>query len=103
MFIWYSQIDENAGKSKFAYNGRGIAFDGKDMWSYSNDFSRCVVIFVVDNTSSFHTNNQKNTFLILGEQPTEDINDSVGAGEKKLALTLIKQRQDFVSVCITKV
>ena len=65
------------------------------MWSYSNDFSRCVVIFVVDNTSSFHTNNQKNTFLILGEQPTGDINDSVGAGEKKISINFNKTKTRF--------
>ena len=34
------------------------AFDGKDMWSYDNDFARNV-IFGVDNTSSSHTHNKK--------------------------------------------
>ena len=54
------------------------------MWSYGNDFSRNVVTFGVDNTSSSHTNNQKSNFLVLGEGSTEDINDGLGAAEKKL-------------------
>ena len=43
-------MTRNANKSKFTYNGRGIAFDGKGMLSYGNDLARNVVIFGVDNT-----------------------------------------------------
>ena len=40
-----------------------------------------VVIFGVDNSSSSHTDNQKNGFLILGDGPTFGINGSFGASE----------------------
>ena len=73
----------NARKSKFIYNGWGIAFDGKGSWSFGNDFSRNSVIFGVDNSSPSHTNNRKNNFLVLGEGPTDGLNDSTGAVEKK--------------------
>ena len=46
----------------FNYNGPGIAFDGKGMWSYDNDFARNVIILIVDNSSSSHTDNQNITF-----------------------------------------
>ena len=36
-------------------------------WSFGNDFGRNVVNFGVDSNSSFHTNNRKNPFLVLGE------------------------------------
>ena len=39
----------------------------------------------------------------MAEGPTESINDSAGAGETKLVLTLVKQRQNFVWFCITMV
>ena len=58
------------------------------MWSlillfwFGNDFARNVVIFDVDNTSSSHTNNQKDNVLVLGEGPTKAINDSICAAEK---------------------
>ena len=78
------KLTKNADKSKFTYNGRGIAFDGKGSWSFSNGFARNVTTFVVDNTSSSHTDIQKSNFLIVSEGPTEGIN--VGTAEKNLAL-----------------
>ena len=53
----------NAIKSKFTYNGQGIALDEKGSWSFDNDFSRNDVIFGVFSSSS-HTNNKKNNFLV---------------------------------------
>ena len=53
---------------KFVYSGYGIiAFDGKSSWSFVNDYARNVVIFGVDNSSSSHSDNQGNDFLVLGE------------------------------------
>ena len=74
------KLTKNADKSKFTYNGRGIAFDGKGSWSFSNGFARNVTTFVVDNTSSSHTDIQKSNFLIV----SEGIN--IGTAEKNLAL-----------------
>ena len=56
------KLTRNADKSKFNYNGPGIAFDAKGVWSYGNDFARNAVILGVDNTSSSHTDNKKVTF-----------------------------------------
>ena len=58
-----------------------IAFYGKGIWSFG-----------VDNTSSSHPDNQKKYFLVLGEGPIKGIKDSVGATEKKVELTLVKER-----------
>ena len=52
------------------YSGYRIAFDGKDSWSFRDDFSRNVIIFGVDNSSSSHTDNLKNDFIILGDGDT---------------------------------
>ena len=43
-----------------------------------------VVIFGVDNSSSFHIDNAKNKCLVLGERPTDDINNSIGALKTKV-------------------
>ena len=61
------------------------------------------MIFGVDNSSSYQTDNGKNNFLVLVEGPTQGINDSTGAAEKKLVLTLVKETQNFVYVYITMV
>ena len=47
------------------------------MGSFGNGFARNVVIFGVDDRSPFHTENRKNNFLILGEGPTQGINDNI--------------------------
>ena len=78
----------------FNYNGPGIAFDGKGMWSYDNDFARNVIILLVDNSSSSHTDNQKYNFLLLGEGPTEGINNSVGTAEEN-SINLSKAKTKF--------
>ena len=36
---------------------------------FDNGTARNVIIFGVDNTSSFHADNCKNNFLVLGESP----------------------------------
>ena len=64
----------------------------KVMLSYGYDIARNVVFFGFDSTSSSHSNNEKNNFLVLSERPMEGINDSAGAEEKQLVLTLVKQR-----------
>ena len=46
-------------------------------------------MFDVDNSSSSHTDNQKNEFLVLGEGPTFGINRSFGSPEKSLVLILV--------------
>ena len=48
MFVWTVKLTRNAEKSKFTYNGWGIAFDGKGFWSFDNDTARNVIIFGVD-------------------------------------------------------
>ena len=89
------KFTRNVDISKFTYNCWGIAFDGKGYWSFENDPARNVIIFGDDNSSSFHLDNPQNNFLVLGKKPTEGINGSVGAAEKKLVLTLVEQIQNF--------
>ena len=76
------------------YSGYGIAFDWKGSWSFNDDFARNSIVFGVDNSSSSHTDNLKNNFLILSEGDTS---------KKNVILILLKQRQNFVCVCIITV
>ena len=54
-----------------------------------NGSARNVIMFDVDTSSSSHTDNQKNDFLVLGEGPTFGINRSFGSPEKSLVLILV--------------
>ena len=64
------------------YSGYGITFDGRGEWSF-NKYTTRNVIFGFDNSSSPHTDNLKNDFLILGEGPTFGINGSFGVSKKR--------------------
>ena len=73
----------------------GIVFDGKGSGSLNNDSARNVIIFGVNNSSSSHTDNQKNDFLVLGRGPTFDINGSFGSTEKKFSINFSKAKTKF--------
>ena len=66
-------IGKNSDKEKY-----GITFNRADSWSFKDKTARNVMIFCVDNSSSPHADNCKNTFLMLSEGPTFGINGSYG-------------------------
>ena len=72
-----------------------MAFDGEGFWSFDNGSARNVVIFGVGNSSSSHTDNQKNNFLVLGKGPIQDIYDSTALAEKKISIGFIKANTIF--------
>ena len=74
--------------------GYKIALDGV-MWSFGNDYPKNVIIFGVDNSSSPHTDNRKNNFLVLGEGDTFGINGSFGAPGKKFSIIFNKAKTKF--------
>ena len=49
----------------------------------------------MDNSSSSHSDNRKNNFLILGEGPTYGINESFGSLEKKFSINFTKASTKF--------
>ena len=77
------------------YSGYGIAFDQLGSWNFVNDFTRNVIIFSVDNSSSSDTDNHKSGFLVLGEGPTDGINDSIGAADEKFRIYFSKAKTKF--------
>ena len=72
-----TNVVKNSDKEKYVFSGYGIRFDSGGSWSFDNDFARNIIILVVDNSSSSHSENRKNNILILGEGPTYGINVKV--------------------------
>ena len=95
MFNLYSQSCKKRSEKYIYLQCRGIAFDGEGSWSFGNDFARNVIIFGVDNNSSSHTDNRKNNFLVLGEGPSQGINDSTGSAEKKISINFSKANTKY--------
>ena len=78
--------------SGFTYSGYEIALDGLGSWSLGNNL---LIIFGVSNSSSSHTDNRKNHFLVLGEAPTDGIDGSIGAAEKKFSINFSNAKTKF--------
>ena len=68
-----TDIVNNCDKENWVHSGYGIAFDGKDTWSFVYDYAKNIIAFGVDNSSSSHADDCKNncsvkeTLLILME------------------------------------
>ena len=77
------------------------SIDGEGEWSFGNDYTRNVLIFGVYNSSSSHTDNLKNNFLVLGEEQTFGINGSQGAAENYLHVNITEickfKAKDYMS------
>ena len=53
MFLFGTvKLVTNPIKSNFVYRGQELSFDGEAFWSFGNDFTRNIVSFGVDNSSS---------------------------------------------------
>ena len=88
-----TNIVNYSDKGKYVYSGYVITFDSACSWSFDNDFTRNVLSFGVDNSSSSHSD--KNNLLILGEGPT--LMEALLEDQKKsLVLILLKRTQKFV-------
>ena len=66
---------------KYVCCGCEITFVSADSWSFDNDTDRNVIVTGVGNSSSSHTDNRKNNFLVLGEVPTFRTNGSFDSPE----------------------
>ena len=72
-----NSIVKNSDTEKWMYSSHWIAFDGKSMRSFGNDYAKNVIIFGCNN-SSCHADNRKSNFLVLDEGDTFDNNGSFG-------------------------
>ena len=95
MFGQATNIVKNNDKQKYVHSGYGKTIDSAGSWSVDNDFARNVIISGVGNSSSSHTDNCKNYFLILDESSTYSINGSFGLSEKKVSINFNKASTKF--------
>ena len=59
------------------------------------DFGRNVINFGVDMSSSVHAENKKKDILILGEGPTQGLDDTTLTAEKKNSIGFIEHNKKF--------
>ena len=91
-----TNIVKTSDKETYVYSANRIAFVSACSWSFDYYFPRNVIILGVDNSSSSHSDNRKNNFLMLSEAPTYGINESFGSPEKCVVLILLKQTKNCI-------
>ena len=82
------KLIKNNDPDKFRYSGYGIGFHSWSLFSWSDgSWGKNVVIFGAGKSSSVLVYNKKKAILVLGECPTQGLNDT--------ALILQNQEKDL--------
>ena len=59
-----------------------------------------VVIFILDNSSSVHVDNKNKDITVLGEDPTQGLDNNTRAAEAKFFINFTESRKIFVLTII---
>ena len=79
-----AKLTKNADPDKYGYNGYGIGFNVCSQFSWSDgSWDKNVFIFGVDSGSSVHADNKKKNILVLGEVPTQGLDNTTITAEAK--------------------
>ena len=84
----------NDDSDKNLYRGYNIGFDVWSIFSLLNGkWGKYVIIFRVDSSSSFHVIIRTKDTLLLGEDPTDEIDDATITAEIKYSINFTKSRK----------
>ena len=89
-------ITKNADIDKNKYSGYGIGFNRSSIYSFGNGFSRNVIIFGVDMSSSVQTDNKEKDILILGKGPTQGLGEHSLTAEKIYSVNFTNNNENIV-------
>ena len=80
----------------YKYSGYGIGFNKRGTFLFSTGgFGYNVIIFGIDMSSSVHFDNKKKVISILGESPTQGLDDASLTAEKKYSIDFTVTRRKF--------
>ena len=85
-----TNIVTNSAKIKYIYSSYGIAFNEASSWNLGHDFNVKVIIFGYLIVIIASVN-----LLVLGEEPTDDINGSFCFPEQKFSINFSKAKAKF--------
>ena len=71
------KLTKNADPDKYKCSGYGIGFNSRSEFLFiDGSFGKNVIIFWADVNSSVHIDNKNKDILILGEGPTQELDDT---------------------------
>ena len=83
-------LTKNKDIDQYKYSGYGIGLDRKGTFSVSNRFAKNCIIFGADMSYSVHIDNKKEDILILGEEPTHELDGITLTPEKSYSINFTK-------------
>ena len=90
------KLTKNADPDKYGYSGYGIGFDVRLQFSLRDrSWGKNVIIFGDDNSSSVHVRNKKNKILVLGESPTQRLDETTITAEAKYPINFTESGKIF--------
>ena len=76
------KLTTNADPGKYRHSCYGIGFDSLSEFSFTDrSMGKNVIIFGADMSSSVHIDNRKKDISILGEGPTQGLNETTFTAE----------------------
>ena len=94
------KLIKNTDIDKYKYSGYGIRFDRREKFSVPGGFGRNGLVFSVDMSSSVHIDHNGKDILMLGEGPTQGLDDITIIAEKKYSINFTENGKNFVQAWI---
>ena len=93
------KLTKNADLDKYKYSSYGIGFDSSSEFLLPDgSYGKNVIIFEADMSSSLHVDNKGKNILILGEGPTQGVDDTTLTAEAIYLLILHNREKDLYYV-----
>ena len=93
-------LTKNKDIDQYKYSGYGIGLDRKGTFSVSNRFAKKCIIFGADMSSSVHNDNKKEDILILGEEPTHELDGITLTPEKSYSINFTKTNKVLLKLAL---
>ena len=91
------KLTKNADLDKYKYTGYSIGFDSLSEFLFTDgSFGKNVIIFGGDMSSSLYVDNKGKYILILGEGPTQGLDDTTLAAEAKCLINFTQSGKRFI-------
>ena len=91
------KLTKNADLDKYKYTSYGIGFNSRSQSSFTDEsYGKNVIIFGADMSSSVHVDNKRKDILILGEGPTQGLDDTTLTAEAKYPINFTKPGKSFL-------
>ena len=91
------KLTKNADLDKYKYTGYDIGFDSRSEFLFTDgSFGKNVMIFATDMSPSMHSNNKGKDIIVLGEGPTQRLDDTTLAAEAIYPINFTPSNKWFV-------